>query len=81
MPVQQYRQNLMAALQEAQKKYVGRLRDQNSIVPPSMLVPIEQANLKTINPEIPDYASKRNPLHKFAGTCIKSQLKRYFTVD
>jgi len=31
------------------------------------------AQLKTVNPEIPDYASNRNALHKFTGMmCIKS---------
>ena len=39
-------------------------------------------NLKTIDPEIPDFASRRNALHKFAGFgCNKKQYLRYFTVD
>ena len=35
----------------------------------------------TIDPVAPDFALKRHALHKFAGMCIKSQLKRFFTVD
>jgi len=38
-------------------------------------------NLKTIDPEIPDFASRRNALHKFAGVCNKKQYLRFFTVD
>ena len=37
--------------------------------------------LKTVDPGIPDFAAKRNALHKFAGMCIKSKFKRFFTVD
>jgi|TARA_B110000285_G_scaffold221754_1_gene275104 hypothetical protein len=38
-------------------------------------------NLKTVHPEIPNFASERNPIHKFAGACIKTQYTRFFTVD
>lgn len=37
--------------------------------------------MKTVDPEVPDFASERFPLHKFAGMCIKSQYQRFFTVD
>ena len=41
----------------------------------------ENTPLKTVDPGIPDFAAKRNALHKFAGLCIKSKFKRFFTVD
>ena len=38
-------------------------------------------NLKTIHPEIPNFASDRHALHKVAGVCVKTQYTRFFTVD
>lgn len=81
MPIDKYRENLFAALKQARDKYVHRVKQQKGVVPRSLLSDERPENLKTIHPEIPNFASDRHALHKVAGVCVKTQYTRFFTVD
>lgn len=81
MPVQEYRKHLFAAFKDARDRYVQRQTLQGGAIPQSIQRASKSTNLLTIDPVAPDFALKRHALHKFAGMCIKSQLKRFFTVD
>ena len=79
MPVEKYRSNLFAALSQARDKYVQRQKQQGGVVPGAILDQASSQNkmsFKTIDPEIPDFSSKRNAVHKFAnkfaGVCMKT---------
>ena len=78
-PIHEYRKNLVAAFKQARDNYVKREKLQKgsgaSIVntfPKVMDDSTIAKNLKTVHPEIPNFASERNPIHKFAGACIKT---------
>lgn len=78
----EYRRNLFGALKAARARYVARVRSQGGVVPASLAAEAKLPDqLKTVDPEIPDFATARNALHKFSGVCIKTQYKRFFSVD
>jgi len=82
--VQQYREMLLAAMGQARDQYVKRKRAEGAHVAKSITKAaqaFQDTNLKTINPEIPDFSSKRSPMHKFKGGCLPSTYQRFFTVD
>ena len=73
-PIDNYRKNLISAFKQARDNFVNREKMQKGactfpkITDDSSI----KKNLKTVNPEIPNFASERNPIHKFAGACIKT---------
>ena len=82
-PIHDYRKNLISAFKQARDNYVAREKMQKSASTFTKIMDDSsiKKNLKTVNPEIPNFASERNPIHKFSGACIKTQYTRFFTVD
>jgi hypothetical protein len=82
VPVQKYREYLMAAMMKARDNFEGRLREEGKAMPKGLKTKSSaQPRLKTVDPAVPDFASQRYALHKHAGVCIKSHYQRFFTVD
>ena len=58
MPVQNYRSFLLGSLDQARNKYLDRLKQQGQIPNPILTKPINKSyNLKTVDPDIPNFSS------------------------
>ena len=67
----------------AKDKYIQRKNAQKTPVPKSLLKSSNEfanMNLKTVNPDVPDY-TKKLKMHKIGGGCITKDYERFFTVD
>lgn len=82
-----YRENILEAMFKARDKYVQRKREQGLEIPRSNPImkgvnDFQHLNMKTVNPDVPNFAEEKQLLIKFGGfMCFAKNHERSFTMD